>query len=227
MNGWHTSILDDLAPLIDETIAKLESTKFRVDPLAGTRLSRITSIISSAYKRHGLIVEQAILKRLQENSKLEAWSDPKFKLSAESQRSVSLQGSIHRKLNQELDYGEEHRCVSISAIVFDKSMDRISAYLVKRGNGYYDSGKKKRILHDVLQINMLLKSYARRHNLNPTNSQSSIIFYYGVVSAPGEVSLVGDDLDEHFGFPVKEAVEIANDYFRKKLFELIGLEKND
>jgi hypothetical protein len=33
--------------------------------------------------------------------------------------------------------------------------------------------------------------------------------------------LIGSELDEHFGFPVVERVEQANEYFRARLHELL------
>ena len=51
--------------------------------------------------------------------------------------------------------------------------------------------------------------------------KSRIIFYYGVRSIPRPWSLVREELDEHFGYPVTEKVEQANEYFRSKLFALL------
>jgi hypothetical protein len=49
----------------------------------------------------------------------------------------------------------------------------------------------------------------------------TLVFYYGVRSIPRPWSLVKDDLDEHFGFPVAEKIEQANDYFRTRLYALL------
>jgi hypothetical protein len=52
-------------------------------------------------------------------------------------------------------------------------------------------------------------------------TESKIIFYYGVRSIPRPWSLVKGELDEHFGFPVVEKIEQANDYFRTRLHALL------
>jgi hypothetical protein len=52
-------------------------------------------------------------------------------------------------------------------------------------------------------------------------AESKIIFYYGVRSIPRPWSLVKSELDEHFGFPVVDKIEQANDYFRDKLHALL------
>jgi hypothetical protein len=57
--------------------------------------------------------------------------------------------------------------------------------------------------------------------LPPPPQKSKIIFYYGVRSIPRPWSLVKGELDEHFGFPVVEKIEQANEYFRTRLHALL------
>jgi hypothetical protein len=52
-------------------------------------------------------------------------------------------------------------------------------------------------------------------------AEARIIFYYGQRSIPRPWSLVRNDLDEHFGFPVVEKIEQANGYFRDRLHALL------
>jgi hypothetical protein len=67
----------------------------------------------------------------------------------------------------------------------------------------------------------LLKSYGELGGLKPAAAESKIIFYYGVRSIPRPWSLVKNELDEHFGFPVVDKIEQANDYFQKRLHALL------
>jgi hypothetical protein len=94
-------------------------------------------------------------------------------------------------------------------------------YEVKRGNGQFDAGKIRSIRRDLMCVQVLLKSYGEVANVNPVAGEARIIFYYGVRSLPRPWSLVGDELDEHFGFPLVEKVEQANDYFKARLHELL------
>ena len=57
-------VLDLLKPDIEKTIRALDSKRFAPDPIAGPHFSKITSVMSSAYKRHGYILEHAILEAL-------------------------------------------------------------------------------------------------------------------------------------------------------------------
>jgi hypothetical protein len=49
---------------------------------------------------------------------------------------------------------------------------------------------------------------------------SHIIFYYGKCSIPKPFAITGAELDEHFGWPVLEAIEEVNVYFQKRLFSI-------
>ena len=53
------SFMERVAPVVDETIRALAKTKFVPDPVARLKYSRATSIVSSAYKRHGRILENS------------------------------------------------------------------------------------------------------------------------------------------------------------------------
>jgi len=93
-------------------------------------------------------------------------------------------------------------------IAFDDADQTLRAYEVKRGNGQFDAGKIRSIRRDLLCAQVLLKSYGE-------------VFNYGIRSIPKPWSLVKEELDEHFGYPVTPKIEQANDYFRAKLHELL------
>jgi hypothetical protein len=92
----------------------------------------------------------------------------------------------------------------------------------KRGNGQFDAGKIRSIKRDLIVTQMLLKSYGAAAKLAPEKAEARIIFYYGRRSIPRPYSLVGSDLNEHFGFPVYDLVEEANLYFKVQLYDLLA-----
>ena len=61
-------LLKKMKPLVDETIDKLDNKKFKKDPIGG-KLSKTVSVMSAAYKRHGLILEKTILEKMKSYSK--------------------------------------------------------------------------------------------------------------------------------------------------------------
>ena len=94
---------DRVLPLVDRTIALLAKEKFRADPIGGDRYSRMTSVISSAYKRHGTIIEAAIRERLKDNENFEVWGDHVFCVSSAAN---ILSGRVDDCIGATLNYGE-------------------------------------------------------------------------------------------------------------------------
>ena len=81
-------------------------------------------------------------------------------------------------------------------------------------------------MRDTLCIQVLLKSYGKLRG-NETNSVfSHIIFYYGKRSIPKPFAITGAEMDEHFGFPVYEAVEEVKKYYRSRLFSILAESKD-
>jgi len=60
---------------IDLTIERLRHKRFKPDPISGKHFSRIVSLISSACKRHGFILERAILEQLKTCPRFDVWED--------------------------------------------------------------------------------------------------------------------------------------------------------
>ena len=62
-----SKLIKTISPIIEQTVARLKVKKFKKDPIAGEHFSKIVSLMSSAYKRHGFILEKAILEQLRTN----------------------------------------------------------------------------------------------------------------------------------------------------------------
>jgi hypothetical protein len=219
-----SSFIERVAPIVDATIAALAKTRFIEDPVAGTKYSRATSIVSSAYKRHGKILETAIREGLRDSNRHRVWTEDSFRVSAAANALVNsfigLEGEAACRQSA-LPYGERARTVQVDMMAYDEADQTIRAYEVKRGNGQFDAGKIRSIKRDLMCIQVLLKSYGETANVEPTAAEAKIIFYYGIRSIPRPWSLVREDLDEHFGFPIVAKIEQANDYFRQRLHALV------
>jgi hypothetical protein len=94
----------------------------------------------------------------------------------------------------------------------------------KRANGHFDSGKKRSILKDILALQSLLRSYGTKRGLTTSMSEARLIAYYGILPLPDPLSIAGQDMDDHFVFPVYKYVEEVNDYFRERLYLLLQRE---
>ena len=219
-----SQLLNKMMPLIDETVERLNIKKFRTDPIGGEHFSKIVSVMSSAYKRHGFIIERAILERLSENPDFEVWEDRAFMVDGVADHLVDASIDDPEKLiNSQTGYSDANvkRTLQIDALVYNRKTKHISCYEIKRGNGLHDSGKRRSILRDLLCSQVLLKSYAESKGLTVQSARSHIIFYYGQCSVGKPFSLTKDELDQHFEFEVVKYVEEVNEFFRRRLYDLL------
>ena len=56
-------------------------------------------------------------------------------------------------------------------------------------------------------MKLLLKSYGQSIGSDPCTVGSHVIFYYDKLSLLPPIGIKGSELDAHFGFPVRDAVE--------------------
>lgn len=222
--GELEGFLERMRPVVDETIERLGSASFREDPIAGRKYSRATSIISSAYKRHGAILQRALLERVKDCARLRVWTEDDFKLSHESLKQVRVAERVDSLLRVQLPYGDRERGACIDLVVFDEVNRTLKAYNVKRGNGWYDGVKKRAIQEELARTHMLLHDYGRTLGLHPTETHAHVVFYYGLLSLPKPWAVAGDELDDHFKFPVHAALERVNGYFVSRLNALVELD---
>lgn len=160
---------------VDATIKRLARKSFVSDPVVGARYSRITSIVSSAYKRHGAINERSLLAALTAAPHLKVWPDPLFRISPEADMLASSDASA---LGNSLRYGAENftRSLQVDVLVYNQESGLLGAYESKRGFGYHDSGKKRSMLRDLRCLQMLLHSYGEARGLKASAAEAHIIF---------------------------------------------------
>lgn len=213
-------VMARLRPMIDLTIAKLANVQFREDPISGIRYSKLHSILGSAQKRHGHILEMAIRESLRDSNRYHLWVEPQFAVSGAAQSLANSQ-TYEDCCQSELPYGDRTRSIQIDLGIFDDADHSIGAYEIKRGNGRHDAGKVRSVIVDLSCTQMLLKSYGRTLGFAPASAAAKIIFYYGERSIAAPLSLIGTELDDHFGFPIIERVEKVNEYFQAQLHAIL------
>jgi hypothetical protein len=227
-------LLETLEPEIQKTVTSLSKKKFSPDPISGKGYSKVASIVSSAYKRHGFILERAVREVLKLKANLVVWSEPVFFVTPQAaqvvQSSIDDPTGLFDTNNQYKEFPNLSKKelkniganrLQLDIIVFDKKKKKISAYEVKRGAGLHDSGKQRSILRDVLSAQVLLKSYAQKKGYKATKVGSYVIFYYGKCSVGEPFAIKGGELDHHFGTKVYEYVEAVNDVYKRRLRTLL------
>ena len=104
VSAAEPSYLTSVYAEVDATIRRLAAKQFQIDPVVEARYSRVTSIVSSAYKRHGGFIERAFAAVLRQSPHLTVWEDPVFRVSAAAER---LADSDATALGNLLRYGGE------------------------------------------------------------------------------------------------------------------------
>jgi hypothetical protein len=118
----HEYLEKILAVQIDLTIDGLKHKRFTPDPISGKYYSKIASLISSACKRHGYILERAILEQLKTCPRFQVWEDKTFQVTTTAEHIVdTMVGTPDRAMQTTTDYSPQgHRTVQLDAIVYDR-----------------------------------------------------------------------------------------------------------
>ena len=115
-----------------------------------------------------------------------------------------------------MSYCPGGRTLQVDAVVYHNETRTLRAYEIKRGFGNHDSQKKGAIMRNALCVQLLLRSYGQSKDLDAASVSSHVIFYYGKLSVRPPIGIKGSELDEHFGFPCREAVERVNERFGER-----------
>lgn len=218
------AVLSTIKPVVDATVERLRERTFDCDPLMGQELSRITSVVSSAYKRHGHILEATLKAVLREYRHFEVWDDPRLPISQAAEGlATSYMSDPASALKASIKHeAKGHRTLQVDMLVFDKKRKTVSSYEVKRGAGSHDAGKRRSMMRDLLCTQVVLKSYAENKLKVPCKSAHSyIIVYYGAETLGAPFTLWRNHLDDHFGVSVLAEMEKVNRYYRKQIEELL------
>lgn len=223
-NLENLKIFKSLIPLINYNIKSLSNPRFNIDPIGG-KYSFITSVMSSAYKRHGNILEAALKEKLKECNDFIIFNEDKFPITTEAKSKAALyEKELHKMKKIDLFYNETAAkdFLQVDLIVYNKKSSIVSSYELKRGNGYLDAGKKRSLRQDLMSTNFLLKDWMKKfHNISVRAAHSYVISYYGFKAVEKPFSLVRYDLDNHFKFSVVKDIEKVNLFFRNKLHKMI------
>jgi hypothetical protein len=109
-----------LAAMIRETVDTLQATKFTLDPLVTASASLATSRISSAFKRHGYLLQAALATAISTCPDFQTWNE------------VPCAHPLYKN------------GLKIDLFVFDKKKRLLEVFEIKRG-GKHDSDAKKGI----------------------------------------------------------------------------------
>ncbi len=222
------SILNALRPEVDATVARLAATDFKIDPIAGRKYSLIPAVIGSAQKRHGTLIEKAILAAVEASPNYAAWQYSEFRISNDAIGIAARVNNVKQNpdwlyiLEQTLAYGDAAKTVQIDLMAYNRETNFLCALEIKRGYSHHDAGKKKVILKDALCVHMLLRSYGEGvEGLKVDRAESKICNFYKSREFADVIRLDKDELDDYFGAEILGPVEEVNHYYRQQIHEML------
>jgi hypothetical protein len=211
---------------IDGTIERLASARFEIDPLLPLAVSQACSVAESAKKRHGKIIEIALLEGLKQLSRYEVWAPARFRIPEQADQIASLLADGAKLDGAASHYSGRGRDVQIDMLAYDRENRILRSYEVKRGHGRHDAGKVRSMQRDLRCVQAVLGSFGSASGMEVRLAEARILFWYGRRSLPKPWSLTGLEIDAHFGCAVSKFVEEATALFGARVLALINGDSN-
>lgn len=208
-----------LAHAAKTLVANAISAAFSEDPVIGPDLSRAIAVVNSVVKRHGILLERTLANALVASGRFDVLVDVAVPVTDAAHELLLARNSAEdlARINIRADASAE-RIVNIDLMAIDLEVGWAGAYDVKRGNGAIDGRSRRPIEHDLKAIRMVLSSYlAKRGYPNISRMTTGLIDYYGATGFNKELKIGRDDLDGHFGVPVRETLDKVTKCLRNAL----------
>lgn len=217
-------VSDTLKARIQDTIEAALARPYRRDPVIPRDISRTQSAIGSAVKRHGSVIQLAVIEQLRRSPHHVVIDCQEFPITHQADR-LAEDRAYETCLQTSLPYRPEDRIrvIAPDALVLDLRARMVSAYEIKRGAGALDAGKKRSTERDLLCLAMLAPSIVEALGYSVVRpGRAFLISYYGVVSVHPCLSLTGNDLDRHFGVPIQGYLAEVNHLYRRHLMDSLN-----
>lgn len=217
-------VSDTLKQRIQTTIEAALARPYRRDPVIPRDISRTQSAIGSAIKRHGAIIQAALIEQLRRSPHHVVIDCHEFPVTHQADR-LAEDRAYETCLQTSLPYraADRARIIVPDSLVLDLRTRVVSAYEIKRGSGALDAGKTRSTERDLLCLAMLAPSIVEALGYTVVRpGRAFLISYYGVVSVHPCLSLTGNDLDRHFGVPIQGYLAEVNQLYRRHLMDSLN-----
>lgn len=208
---------DDLPPLgrlsraAEEALATSLAIDFETDPILGPEVSPLVSRASSLQKRHGFLLEFAIVCALRHSGRFVVLPGTEIPITAAADSLASL-SSADALAGIELPHEPPFvRNVTLDLVVVDRERGWAGGFECKRGRGKCTSRLLRPIVRDLEATGVLLTSYLQGRGFETVGSTvTGLIDIYGGSRAPDHLVLNLADLDAFFGVPVSPVIDEMN-----------------
>lgn len=207
-------MIEEIREDIDQKVAAIARMNGSRDPALSDWASRIVSSARAVQGFEGQLI---------------AWTIPAIlsrapHLTVVGQSGVYLpERALMRADHREqppihMQYTGEGRLRRLDQMVFHHLTGTLEFDECKRGLQPIGADHKRTRLRDDRALRMVGLSYAQeRFRMVAATCTTRVISYYGRTGLPEDMTLRAGELDQHFGWPVRAAVEEHLRYFRARL----------
>jgi hypothetical protein len=222
MTGASIPESDPLLKAASEAVASAINTRFPLDELLGPELSRLISVCASVVKRHGTLLERAIIQALEESKRFQVMHNVIIPITGAAE-SLVASNSPETLARVALRYDSPAvRSVTHDLLVIDTHCAWAGAYQVKRGGGELGTRIKRPLERDLGATRLLLRSFLRDQGYNSIDIvTTAVIDVLGAAGLPEHLTIQGSEIDQHFGVPVVPTIERMTTHLREELHKAI------
>ena len=187
------------------------------DPLLGETFGWLHRVTTNLLHKHGAILQSVLAQILAEAPGYDVLPLQDVTISEDADRLASRH-NISACVQTDLPYDPRGpRTVRPDVIGLHEPTRTLQFIEIKRGQAKLSSATIRSETRDLQCLQMLGRSWARTHNLNADRVEAFAVSFYGRSGLPHQLSVAGDDLDEHFGFPVNARIQAALAFGRHEL----------
>ena len=198
---------------IDSKVRQIAGIRPNDDPAVAPWARHVAATVRAVQAYEGALIAQVLPAVLAQAPHLNVASQVRITLPRRAFEAVE-QGATDVALECAGD-GPVRQCDFVSV---DSRTGRIEFVECKRGLHQIGADHQRARLKDDAVLELIGRSYAR-HGFRQivTASRALTVSYYGNTGLPEDRTLRAAELDDHYGWPVRDAVEAHLAYFRARL----------
>lgn len=198
-------------------IATAVRSTFHPDPLLGPGLSHTISVIGSAVKRHGHLLEQGICEALEHSDRFIVETNVVMPITLASESLVAGNSPGALSTLSIASDTESRQVAHLDLIAVD--VDKAKAFIleIKRGSGATELKKRKQTERLLLAAKLQGKSFLRTLGYEVESVEAFVVDWCGRSAFPPSLTVTREGVDALFGVPVTATVEAMTGVMRREL----------
>tara|TARA_Y100000588_G_C14121106_1_gene867335 strand:- start:40 stop:1173 length:1134 start_codon:yes stop_codon:yes gene_type:complete len=226
-NSLFNNAYEQICEEVHAAITKFKNTKYPTLHVLdiddwGQDLSLRYSRTHAFTIKYGYLIEKFIIALLNTRDEYTAWELKKFPITREVQKLVDDE---HRKwkkspanvaklnITKEYNPADFAKNIQLDCLVLNRYKMSLNYYEIKTAGTTLDDNSHDEVWKKLMQSQCLLKSHGNQRfeeanlKFKIESAKSFVYFSFGESRLPRELCLIEKEIDQHFGFPIYEAIE--------------------